>query len=193
MLDIKIDTNYSNYDGIKYYSYENTLQTPVQTMLQIYLSDLDATRLCKTSKGLMQIVSTNSPHYKEIVERFIRTLFRLPFSEYIFYNFFLNELIKRHQENLAFELDFNSIQTVKEKPIKKKKKDKVPNKYIRSETHNLFTGELEYDYTNFATGDSFISPDPNLLEELNSPKKQTKTKKEPRKDFGKIILDFKLK
>lgn len=192
MLDISIDTNYSNYDAIKYYSYETTLQTPIEEMLQSYLSDLDATKLCKTSKGLVQIVSTNSFRYKEIVERFIRTLFRIPYSDYIIYNFFLDALMKRHQENIEFELNFNSIQTVKEKPIKNNKKSKVPNKYVRSETHNLFTGELVYDYTNFATGDSFVSSNPDLLEELNAPKKK-KEKKQPRKEFGKILLKFSIK
>ena len=193
MLNINIDTNYSNYDGIKYYTYENYLQTPVKELLQSYLDDLDVSKLCKTSKGFVQLFTTTSSRYDELVELYIRFLLKIPYKDFILYNYFVDELFKKHQENIAFEEYFNSTQVSEAKSTKKTKKDKVPNKYVRSETHNLFTGELEYDYTNFATGDSFISSDPNLLEELNVPKKRVKTKKEPRKDFGKIILNFNVK
>lgn len=186
MLNIKIDTNYSNYDAMKYYSYEAILQTPVKKLLDSLLSDLDATKLYKGN----QVTPTNSWRYEETVERFIRTLFRIPLYDFVLYNNYVKLLLDRHNENLEFEANYQKPQPEVKKKTKGSTKKKVPNLYIRTETHNLFTGELEYDYTNFATGDSFISPDPNLLEQLNAPKKK---KKEPRKDFGKIILNFNLK
>lgn len=189
MHNIVIDTNYDYYDGIKYYSYENLFQTPVEKVLDSLLEDIDTTKLC----GNVQIITTNSFMYDELVQKYIRFLFRIPLSDYIKYNKYVQLLLDRHQENLDFEASIvNNIVTPKnnKKPSNKKK---VPNKFVRTETHNLFTGELEYDYTNFATGESFISTNPNLLDELNSPKKKKKVKKEQRKEFGKIILNFKLK
>lgn len=187
MLDININTNYTNYDGIQYYRYENILQTPVKETLDKLLTELDSSKLCA---GKI-IIPTNSFRYDDIVETYIRLLFRIPIYNYILYNEYVEKLLNRHNENLEFESNF--IPEVKEKTKTKSKttrKSKPANVYVRTETHNLFTGELEYDYTNFATGDSFISPDPNLLEQLNAPKKK---KKEPRKDFGKIIINFSMK
>lgn len=189
MLEIKIDTNYNNYDAIKYYSYEVLLLSPIKELLDKLLNELDATKLYKGN----QVMTTNSWRYEETVERFIRTLFRIPIYDFITYNKYVELLLNKHNENLEFEANYVKPQPEVKTKSKSSNKNKVPNKYIRSETHNLFTGELEYDYTNFATGDSFISSDPNLLEQLNAPKKKKKEKKEPRKDFGKIILNFKLK
>lgn len=186
MLNIVIDTNYNNYDAAFYYSYEHLLHTPVKKVLDNLLSDLDATKLYKGN----QILPTNSWRYEETVERFIRTLFRIPIYNYVLYNEYVELLLNRHKENLEFEATYKKPEPEVKKKTKGTSKKKVQNIYVRTETHNLFTGELEYDYTNFATGDSFISSDPNLLEQLNAPKRK---KKEPRKDFGKIILNFNLK
>ena len=190
MLDININTNYENYDGIKYYNYENLLQTPVKETLDNILAELDCSKLCA---GKI-IIPTNSFRYDELIETYIRIIFRIPIYNYILYNEYVEKLLNRHNENLEFENNFKpEVKKITKTKGKKVSKNKVPNVYVRTETHNLFTGELEYDYTNFATGDSFISSNPNLLEQLNSPKKRKKEKKVPRKDFGKILLNFKLK
>lgn len=190
MLNINIDTTYPNYDGIQYYKYENLFQTPVKKCLDDVLKELDCSKLCA---GQI-VIPTNSFRYSELVETYIRFLFRIPIYNYILYNEYVDKLLNRHAENLEFESNF--IPEVKEKTKTKGKttrKSKPANVYVRTETHNLFTGELEYDYTNFATGDSFISPDPNLLEQLNASKKKKKEKKQPRKEFGKILLNFSMK
>lgn len=189
MLEIKIDTNYNNYDAMKYYSYENLLLSPVKELLDKLLNELDATKLYKGN----QVTPTNCWKYEETVERYIRTLFRIPIYDFVLYNNYVKLLLDKHNQNLEFEANYSKPQPEVKVKNKTSNKKKVPNIYIRSEIHNLFTGELEYDYTNFATGDSFISSNPNLLEELNAPKRKKKNKKEPRKDFGKIILNFKLK
>lgn len=190
MLDININTSYPNYDGIQYYKYENLFQTPVEETLNKLLAELDSSKLCA---GKI-IIPTNSFRYDEVIETYIRMLFRIPIYNYILYNKYVEKLLNRHNENLEFESNFKSEvkETTKIKG-KKVSKKKVANIYVRTETHNLFTGELEYDYTNFATGDSFISSDPNLLEQLNAPKRKKKEPKQPRKDFGKILLNFKMK
>ena len=186
MLNITIDRNYHNYDGISYYSYEHLLHTPVKKALDNILSDIDATKLYKGK----QIIPTNCWRYEDLVERYIRLLFTIPLYDYVLYNNYVDLLLQRHKDNLDFEALYKEPQPVTKSKAKTSKKKKVPNMYVRSETHNVFTGEVMYDYTNFATGDSFVSDNPNLLDELNAPKKK---KKEPKKDFGKIILNFKMK
>ncbi|MBP3201295.1 MAG: hypothetical protein J6M39_06570 [Lachnospiraceae bacterium] len=190
MLNININTSYPNYDGIQYYKYENLFQTPVKETLNNLLAELDCSKLCA---GKI-IIPTNSFRYDEVVETYIRILFRIPIYNYILYNEYVEKLLNRHNENLEFESNYVEPKVEKTKgKIKSTRKSKPANVYVRTETYNLFTGELEYDYTNFATGDSFISSDPNLLEELNAPKRKKKEKKVPKKDFGKILLNFKMK
>ena len=82
MLDININTNYTNYDGIQYYRYENILQTPVKETLYKLLAELDSSKLCA---GKI-IIPTNSFRYDEIVETYIRMLFRIPIYNYVLYN-----------------------------------------------------------------------------------------------------------
>lgn len=190
MLEIKIDTSYYNYDGIEYYNYEYLLQTPVKKVLDDLLVELDSTVLCNN----VQVVPTTSWRYSELINKYIRFLFRIPLYDFKLYNHYIDLLFNRHEENICFEKSFAEVKSsTNTKKVKNTKHKKTENKFVRTETHNLFTGELEYDYTNFATGESFISSDPNLLEELNGPKKKKKVKKETKKEFGKIILNFKLK
>ena len=195
MDEIKIDTSYSNYDAIQYYKFEYLLQTPVNSVLDGLLKELDSTVMCKN----MQILPLSSWRYSDIVNKFIRILLRIPLYDYELYNKYVDLLYTRHKENVDFEnlriIPENNSATSGDKPVSSRnsRKRKIPNKFIRTETHNLFTGALVYDYTNFATGESFISDNPNLLEELNAPKKKVKAKKAPKKEFGKIILNFKMK
>ncbi len=187
---LNIDTSYPNYEAIQYYSYEILLQTPVKKCLDEILTELDSSKLCA---GKI-VCPTNSFRYIELIEKYIRVLFRIPIYNYIMYNEYYDKLLNKHNENLEFESNYVEPQVEKPKgKTKSTRKSKPANIYIRTETHNLFTGELEYDYTNFATGDSFISPDPNLLEQLNAPKKKKKEKKQQRKEFGKILLNFSMK
>lgn len=190
MDEIKIDTSYPNYDAIQYYNFEYLLQTPVKEVLDGLLKELDSTIMCKN----MQVLPPSSWHYSDIVNKFIRILFRIPLYDYKMYNEYVNLLYARHKENIEFEETLIELRKIPEKSTNKTtKKKRIPNKFVRTETHNLFTGELMYDYTNFATGENIISDNPNLLEELNAPKKKNKAKKAPKKEFGKIILNFKLK
>lgn len=186
MLDININGNYDNYDAVRYYKYENLFQTPVEKMLDDLLVELDSSKLCA---GKI-IIPTNSFRYDDIVETYIRFLFRIPLYNYTMYNKYVDKLLNRHKENLEFEANYNNNNVISVKGKKVSNKKKVPNIYIRTETHNLFTGELEYDYTNFATGHSFISSNPNLLEELNTPKKKVKKKVKKEKEI-KFFFDFK--
>lgn len=188
MLESKINTNYPNYDSLIYYtSYEYDINKDYIEVLDELLKDLDCTKLYKGK----QIISTNSIAYKDKIDRFIRISFRIPIKEYIIYNNYINKLLNVHNNNIEFEEELNK--EIINIPNKTKRKKKVANQYVRMETHNLFTGELEYDYTNFATGHTIYSKNPNLLEELNAPKKKNKPKKLPKEHFGKIIFKFPMK
>lgn len=163
---IAIDTNYPNYEGYKYYSYEQGLVYKPEVVCDEILKDIDCTRLTKSG---IQLHKTTDLMYEENCYKYIRHLFRI--SNFITYNQYLDKLIAQDKANKDFESNYKS--PVKEKATKKN--NRVSNKYIKTITHDLFTNEEQYLYENFKTGDSFISKNPNLLDELNKPK--TKNKK----------------
>lgn len=186
---LKIDTSYSNYDAIDYYKYVSLLQTPVEELLDKLLNELDSTILYKDTI----VLPTNCWKYEDIFNKCVRLLFTIPLYDYKKYNHYVELLLEKHNKNIEFEKEFNNKITDK-KSVKSVKKSKSPNKYFKYESTDLFTGELVYNYINYATGDDFYSSNPDLLEELNAPKKKKEPKKvTPRKDFGKIILNFKMK
>lgn len=95
-------------------------------------------------------------------------MFRI--TNFITYNQYLDKLIAQDKANKDFESNYTL-------PVKKeaqKKNTRVSNKYIRTITYDMFTNEEQYLYENFKTGDSFISKNPNLLDELNKPKTKDK-------------------
>ena len=59
-----------------------------------------------------------------------------------------------------------------------KKQKAIPNKWIKAETDDLFTGEKRYIYENLKTGEIITSGNPDLLETLNAPKKRIKKEKQ---------------
>lgn len=134
------------------------------------LSDLDCTRIYKSGRPMM----IEYPQYKTTIIRFIKLLNKIP--GYSIYNKYIDKLINRHVENIFFEFN-NPI--VKKKPTNSKKQRVKPNKWIKAETTDLFTGQIRYIYENLKTGEIITSGNPDLLEELNK-KKQKKQPKEPK-------------
>ena len=107
------------------------------------------------------------------------------------YNEYVDKLINRHIENILFEFN-NPIP--KKKPTNSKKQKAKPNKWIKAETNDLFTGQIRYIYENLKTGEIITSGNPNLLEELNT-KKQKKEKIQQPKVISTegLIFNFKKK
>lgn len=138
-------------------------------ILNDYLKDLDCTREYKCGRPMM----TTYSQYKILIAEFFKILYKIP--GYSIYNEYVDKLINRHIENILFEFN-NPIP--KKKPTNSKKQKSKPNKWIKAETNDLFTGEKRYIYENLKTGEIITSGNPNLLEELNI-KKQKKQLKEP--------------
>lgn len=164
---IAIDTNYPNYDGIKYYSYERDLDKSPEEVCDRLLKDIDCTKLLKPN---MQLHKTTDLMYEENCYKYIRHLFRI--KNQIVYNQYLDKFIAQIEENIAFEANFSI--PVKGASTKKKTTKTVANKYIRTVTWDMFTNTEQYLYENPKTGDSFISTNPNLLDTLNAKKKKEK-------------------
>ena len=120
---------------------------------------------------------TTSFAYKEIIIKYFRRLYTL--INYIEYNYWLDKLINKIQDNLIFEYEFKiTSKVMKEHPkIDKPKKESKPNKWVKLETEDLFDGHKTYIYENLKTGEQIESDDPNKLEELNAPKKKEKVQK----------------
>ena len=139
-------------------------------ILDDYLKDLDCTRIFKSGRPMM----INYTQYKIIIAEFLKVLYKIP--GYSIYNEYIDKLINRHVENILFEFN-NPI--IKKKPTQSKKQKSKPNKWIKAETNDLFTGEKRYIYENLKTGEIITSANPNLLEELNVKKEKIKKVKQP--------------
>lgn len=85
------------------------------------------------------------------------------------YNETLRRIIDVHKENIIIYDSFNNIS----KPTKVKK-SKLKNKFYRQEQPDIF-GKIKYIYINPKTNEQFESDNPNLLDELNKPKRRIKT------------------
>lgn len=162
---IRIDTNYPNYEGARYYSYEQELKQRPEDVCERLLNYLDCTKL---NKNGIQLNKTSNLMYDEACYKYIRHLFRI--TNFIVYNQYLDKLIAQDIVNKEFESTYTP--PVKGKPTKKKS-NKAVNKYIKTVTYDMFTNEEQYLYENPKTGDSIISKNPDLLDILNNkPKKQ---------------------
>lgn len=133
--------------------------------LNSILTDLDCTRVFKSGRPMMIEYS----QYKINIIKFIKLLNKIP--GYSIYNEYIDKLINRHVENIRFEFD-NPI--VKKKPSQSKKQKAKPNKWTKAVTNDIFTGDERYIYENLKTGEIITSSNPNLLDELNAPKKKVK-------------------
>lgn len=155
--------------------------------LNEYLNDLDCTRIYKSGRPMM--IAYNS--YKSTMAKFFKLLYKIP--GYSIYNEYVDKLIQRHIDNILFEFN-NPI--IKSKPTNSKKQKSKPNKWIKSITNDLFTGEERYIYENLKTGEIITSGNPNLLEQLNNKKKdKPKISTTPIKEISinNLILNFKKK
>ena len=162
-----------------YIDYRRWLDRNVQTKEDIInklnnlLSSMDCTRDYATGRPMM----TSYANYSIFLEDYFYYLLKLD-NQFI-YNQYIEKLINTHIRNKTFEYEYPYLDKFNKSKEIKTKKTKVENKYLRRETKDLFTGESIYFYENLKTGDSIKSKDPNLLEELNKPKrnkKETKTK-----------------
>ena len=69
---------------------------------------------------------------------------------------------------------------------------KIPNKFIKYTSRDLFTQEDTYIYENPKTGEKIFSDNPNLLDELNNKSKKKKDKSNV-VSINNLFFDFKKK
>lgn len=173
--------DYSTFKIIREFNNDND----ICKILNSLLNDLDCTRELKGQR----ICMINYPIYNSKCEQYV--WYMNHFISQILYNIYLDKLIKRHQDNIDFEY-FNPyvINTTK-----KKTKQKVPNKFFKTATRNIFTNEVIYEYENPKTGERITSERDDLLEELNKPKlkkvKQSSSKKEKYIPIKNMTYKFK--
>ena len=161
------DIDYGYYKNIKEYHNDEDLCGILDNMV----FDLDCTREISCGRILM----THYPMYQTKLNNYYFYLVKL--QNQILYNKYLDKVINRHIDNLIFEY-YNPIKQITTKAnVKAKKKNIKSNKFIKQITNDLYTGEEIYIYENLKTGEIIESKNPNLLDELNAPKKKERPKK----------------
>lgn len=165
-LSITID----NYDDYKWHIFTLNCEN-IKPMLLMILCDLNCTLEYKSGRSC----KTDYPIYKENIAKYLRYLNRI--TNYIEYNIWFDKLIQRHIDNIIYE--HNHSETMLKSGDNKTKA--IPNKFIRHETTDMYTGKTKYIYDNLKTGESIESDDPNLLSVLNSKSYKKKTTKEQKK------------
>lgn len=146
-------------------------------ILNSFLNDLDCTRELKGQR----ICMINYPIYYYRCQQYV--WYMNHFINQILYNTYLDKLIERHQNNVYFEY-LNPYECFN---TKKKTKQKIPNKFFKTTTRNIFTNEIIYEYENPKTGERITSERDDLLEELNKPKLK-KVKQSSSKDKKYISI-----
>lgn len=139
----------------------------IENKLNSLLKDLNCKRIYDYGRPMM----TTYPIYLNLLSDYVYYL--LKFNNQILYNKYHILLENIHYDNIQFEID---------NPIKKESKSNkriksISNKFTKRQSKDLFTGEVIYFYENLKTGECIKSINPDLLEELNAPKKK-KIKKE---------------
>lgn len=109
-------------------------------------------------------------------------IYSMTLSEYYFYlsritnqfiyNEYIDKVIKRHIDNIIFEYENPYINIINKKKSSTKKNKLPPNKFVKYITRDLFTNEEKYIYFNPRTKQEIESTNPNMLDELNTPKKK---------------------
>ena len=130
------------------------------------LKDMDCSKLLDG----MPLVIIASQKYKNILSDIWYYLNKL--DNNLLYNDYITKIIENHKNNIIIEAERYNKPCIKDAKSKSKSK---PNRFIRTQTKDLFTGEVVYVYENLKTGETIKSSDGTLLDELNK-KAKTKTK-----------------
>lgn len=145
---------------------------------------------CTKETNYGRVCTTNCFMYNDSLSEYYFYLIKIR-NQFI-YNIYIDKVIKRHIDNILYEYNIPiNINVVKSKPVKAKKKS-IPNKFVKRVSIDMFTGEEIYYYTNLKTNEEVRSTNPNLLDELNAPKKKIK-KKEIGVPISAMTFNFNLK
>lgn len=160
-----ININYPNVDYIYWRSViDCKTDKDVIKVLEDKLNNLDCTKEYDCGRLMM----TTYFNYNSVISDYFYYLYKL--NNQLLYNEYINKFIDRHIENIIFEYEHPYLDKSAKKVTKRKKKP--ANKFIRYVTFDIFTNEKIYVYENLYTKEQIKSDNPNLLEELNAPKKK---------------------
>lgn len=168
--DDVLNIDYPNIDYMDFKrTYEYNTDNDICKILDNIIKDLNCTIEYSYGRPMM----TTNFNYKTHMSNYYRYLLKL--TNQLLYNKYIDKIIQRHIDNIVFEYEHPYIHPIKNKK-ESKKKNLPPNTYIRRITHDMFTGEEVYSYYNPCTKDEINSSNPNLLAELNTPKKKERKK-----------------
>ena len=169
--DDVLNVDYPDIDYIEFKrTYEYNTDDDICKILNNIIKDLNCTIEYSYGRPMM----TTNFNYKARMSDYYRYLLKL--VNQLLYNKYIDKLIQRHIDNITFEYEHPYIPSTKNRKESKKKKKLPPNNYVRYVTHDMFTGEIIYHYINARTGDTIKSSNPDLLAELNVPKKKERKK-----------------
>ena len=168
-----------------YSSKDCRTDTDVIDILKEILHRLDCTKEYDCGRPMM----TTFLMYNSTMNNYYYYLLKL--NNYITYNKYLDALINRHIQNIIFEYahPYNPVKVNKKK--RNSKKRTIPNKFIRQETIDMFTGEKKYFYTNPKTGEEYESSNPDFISELTQRKKKEKAPKRSVVPISSMTFNFK--
>lgn len=177
------------YPIIEYYNWKR---------LTDYKNDED---ICKILDNKLQDLNCTKKYNGKLIRTINDGIYSIILNEYFYYlvkltnqfiyNEYFDKLINCHIDNILFEITDNTMQTIV-KQYPKSKRKRPENKFVKYTTIDIFTGKETYIYENLRTLEKINSDNPNLLEELNTPKKKKVSKK---KEIGvpisSMIFSFK--
>lgn len=150
----------------------------VKEILERKLRDLDCTKEYDCGRPMM----TNYPIYSSYISDYY--YYFLKIINLITYNIYIDKLLNRHIDNIIFEYEHPYVPKHIKKVKESKKKKLPPNKFIKYSTLDMFTGNTIYIYENPRTKEKIESNNPDLLDELNAPKKKERKKSIKIKEVG---------
>lgn len=175
-----------NVDALYWYSSVNCkTDEDIVKVLNNILIKLDCTKEYECGRPMM----TAFFNYTNTMNDYYYYLLKL--VNYITYNTYLDKLIQRHIDNILFEYEHPYAPKQVGKKKRNSKKRTIPNKFIKQESINMFTGEHTYFYTNPKTGEEYKSSNPDFLEELKRRKKKEKAPKRGAVPISSMTFNFK--
>lgn len=174
-LDIKdLKLDYFNWKSIINCKTDNDIINVLNTKLK----ELDCTKEYSYGRTMM----VNSFIYDTTMSNYYYYLIKL--NNQFLYNIYVNKLINRHIKNIIFEYNYPYIENKNKNQNKIKKKKRPINKFVKYVTFDMFTNKEIFVYENPFTKEIIESDNPNLLDELNAPKKKERKKSIKIKEIG---------
>lgn len=183
-ITIKIE-----YPNIEYNDWKRTKEFNTDNDICSILDKILTNLNCKRVYEGKRVIMTTYPVYQMFINEYYYYLIKM--ANQFIYNQYFDKLINCHIDNILFEI-MNTFVQAPVKPYPKIKNKLPENKFIKYTTKDIFTGKETYIYENLRMLKKISSNNPNLLEELNAPKKKkVKKKKEVGVPISSMTFSFK--